>query len=108
MSEPQEKVTFLLELRKAEDELARLEENAKRLAVDIRKVADWIESAAYPNFIQKMEVQQKRSRVSSEDRSKLYSQSLNFKLAAEMVAHVTKARKKLENLQQRLATFGIE
>jgi len=38
------------ELQAAKAELAHLEETAKKLATDLRQVADWLESAASPDF----------------------------------------------------------
>ena len=104
----QQKVTLLLELQAAKDELARLEENAKRLATEIRQVADWIESAASPYFHQKMEIHQKHNRISSENRPKRYSEALNFQTVADVVALVIKGRKKMDNLQQRWDSLGID
>jgi len=104
----QQNVTVLLELQAAKAELAHLEENARRLAKDIHKVADWIESAASPDFVQKMEIQQRYNQLSSENSSKRYSQALDFQGAAEAVALIIKARKKMDNLQQRWASLGTE
>ena len=104
----QEYAALLLELQNAEDELARIDENAKRLAMDIRRVADWIESASSPDFLQQMEIQQRHSKLSSENGSNRYSQALNFQRAAETVRLATKARKKVNNLQQRCTSLEIE
>ena len=101
-------MTVLLELQAAKDELARLEENAKRLAADIRQVADWVESATSPDFVQKMEIQQRHNKISSLARPKHYSQALSFRTAAEMVGLLIKARKRVNSLQQTLASLGTQ
>lgn len=102
----EEKVKRLQELQEAKEELARLEEHAKRLAGEIREVADWIESAASPNFVQKMETQQKRNRLSPEWGSRRYFHALNFPGIAEMVTLMVRARKRVDHLQKRSGSSG--
>lgn len=99
---------LLLDCQEAEDELAHLEESAKRLATDIRQVADWLESATYPDFLQRGEVQERHARISSESGSKRYSQALDFQKAAEAVSALNKARTKVDQLKQRKAALKLK
>ena len=101
----QQRAMLLLEVREAEDELAHLEESAKRLAEDIRQVADWVESATYADFHQKMEIQERHARISSGGGSSRYSQALNIQRAMEAVMLVLGARKKVDDLKQRKASL---
>jgi hypothetical protein len=104
----QQKAMLLLEFQEAEEELAHLEENAKRLAGDIREVADWVETATFPDFLRKREIQERHAKLSSEAGSKRYSEALDFEKARDSVSLVTEAREKVEELKQRKASLGLK
>jgi hypothetical protein len=104
----QQQEAVLLEFREAEQELARIEESARSLAANIRQVAEWIESSTYPDFLQKMENQERHAKMSSEGGSKLYAQALNIQRALETVMLVITARKRMDDLRQRKASLGLE
>lgn len=90
------------------DQLAAFENEARRLAADLRQVADWIESSASPDFLEKMETRQRQNKPTYEHKWKRYSEALNFPKAVEVVSLVTKTRKQVDELQRRLASSELE
>jgi hypothetical protein len=102
-----QQTAIVLECEEAEQELARLEESARTLAENIRQVADWIESSTSPDFLRKMEVQERHAKISSEDGSKHYAQALDIQRAMETVKLVIAARKKVDDLRQRKNSHGL-